>query len=772
MTLDRPRSNGACARHALLALLLAAGSACQRIYEDDSSDGGGGGSGGGGRTALEVDFALRTDLTLGSGALGDVLHADLDRDGIEDLIEADFGGEAVTFARGQRDGSFTTLERLATAGHAAHLAAADLDGDGTTDVAVASSAWIDGAAQAVQVFLQGPTPFTFAPLPSLALGSEPKDLCAAPLSGRAGDSGPAELFVALRDEQRVLRLALDAGALVAGGALDSTNLGLGSPASVTVIDARGDGWLDLVVGEENPGFDRVLEYPRDGGGFLPAALLLAPLARPGVRAAGDVDGNGFEDLAIAQLGADQAWLLAGDATGLTDAHAIDFGGATSALVFADLDGDGRAEAMATLFEQDALAVRRGLAPFDWAEAEHYDVGPGPRALAALSLPGDAYADLVCANAQDVALLFGLGNGRFRGATGAATGGAPVRVATADLDGDGDADAVALTRHPSALVFLENAGGRLAAVSSFTLASASASPDDGGALALADLDGDGDVDVLVPVPELDELCLFRNEGGPASFLAPAAPDVIAVGPAPTGLALGDLDGDGRIDAVVSSASEKSLRVLFGRDGGTFVARAPQTFEFAPLELVCADFDRDGSADVAASVAGDTMRAVALFGGDGRGGLRLDSIAPLSARAGGLALGDLDEDGRTDLVVGALPTLTSELAVLVNRGALSFDERPLTISPGPGTPLVADADEDGHLDLVVLTSAGELALVRGDGRGGFVDEPRVPGATPCPAGTVAAALADLDGDHLPELLMVTPAAPFVWSAHNLSREAPSR
>jgi hypothetical protein len=634
---------------------------------------------------------------------------------------------------------------------------------------VASGDWIDGAAQAVQVFLQGPLPFEFGTVRTFALDTDPKDLCIAPLSGVAGDAGPGELFVALRDDQRVLRLVLAGAALVENGALDSSALGGGGPYSVTVLDVGGDGLLDLVVGEDNPGFDRVLEYARTPAGFLAPTLLLAAVSKPIVKRTGDMDANGFEDLAIAQFEDHDVLLLAGDAAGLSTLHALDFGGVTTSLLFEDLDGDGLAEVMATLFQQESLQVRRGLAPFAWDEPVHYNVGPGPRALGVLQFPGDGHKDLLCANAQDLSLLLGLGDGRFRGATGVATGALqPIRVQAADLDGDGDADAVAVAREQAALLFLENRGGRLESVLALPLEPTLLT--DAAGLALADADSDGDVDVLVTVTELGELRLYRNQGGPASFGPLLPSDVHALGTATLGLALGDLDDDGRLDVVVGRPADESLQVWLGQGGGAFAPAAPLALEWAPLELLCADLDGDGHLDVAATALLDVGQGLALLGGDGRGALRLNSTFPLSSRAGGLAAGDLDEDGRPDLVVGQFPTLTNELAVLLNRGALDFDARTFALSPGPGTPLVADADRDGHLDLFVLSTDGELALLRGDGRGGFVDEPRLRGETPCPDGTVSAALADLDGDQLPELLMVSPAAPFVWVAQNVSQELP--
>jgi len=744
-------------RAAALALLAALAGACHRDH---------GSSGSSSALGLEVDFALRTDLRLGSAFVGDVVHGDLDGDGLTDLVESNFGTRFVTIAFGLADGRFRTVYELPTLGHAFQLALGDLDGDGLLDVAVTNGSWTDGAPEGVQVFLQGPAPREFSSALTLPLAGGPKGLVALPADGLVGSSAPAELFVALRDAGRVQRLRVESGALLALEELEGAPLADFKPYSLAALDLGGDGWLDLVVGEDTGALDRLIELRRDATGFGAATALLADLLQPIVEATGDMDANGFTDLAIAQLGTHEVRLLPGTSAGLAAGVALDLGGETTSLLFEDLDGDGLSELVATLFLQQSLQVRRGLAPFAWDEPVHYNVGTAPRALAVLTLPGDSEKDLLCANAQDLSLLLGRGDGSFRGATGVPTGAErPIFVATADLDGDGDEDALAITRYQASLVFLENVDGVL--VTAGELPVAPSSKEDA-YLALADVDQDGDVDALVPAYGTDELLIFRNQGGPAHFAAPGAGDRLVVGAGPFGLDSGDFDGDGRTDLVVGLAEAEALVVLRGTAGGGLAAGAPLALPFEPVNLLCADFDSDGHVDLALTGRTTSGNLLAVLGGDGAGGFTLASSFELEARAAGLSLGDLDEDDALDLVVGSFALDEDALTVLLNRGALQFDVVRVPLAGGPGTPLAADADQDGHLDVVALTTGGELFFARGNGTGGFASA-RLPGSSPAPEGTLSAAFADLDGDRLPELLMVTPEAPFVWIARNTSTEA---
>jgi len=415
--------------------------------------------------------------------------------------------------------------------------------------------------------------------------------------------------------------------------------------------------------------------------------------------------------------------------------------------------------VATVFLQQSVQVKRALAPFVWDDSVHYNVGLAPRAIGVLALPGDGVPDLLCANAQDLSLLVGTGGGAFRGARGVPLGAAPTALATGDLDGDGDADAAVLTRAMT-LVLLEN---RLGALAPWRVLDLGGAPrGEPGDLVLGDLDGDGDADLVVSLSEEDELRLFRNDGGRFG-----APEILAAGPRPMGVALGDFDRDGRTDIAVANAGAHTIGLWHGAAGG-FAELPAVGLPAEPLDLLCADLDRDGRPELAATARLASGQHALLVLAGKSAAFELVHSLPIPDVAGTLALGDLDEDGRPDLVLGQRDLATDELVLLRNEGKLAFAEQTLALSSGPGTPLVADVDEDGHPDLVVLTTEGELALVLGDGSGELRAPPRARGALSSPEGTLAAALADIDGDRLPELLMISPQAPFVWVAHNTSVE----
>ena len=761
-------------RAAVPLLLLVALTACHDSGGSVTIGGGGGGPGG---PRLIVDFGLRTDLLLGLAFLGDLRHADLDGDGIEDLVETNFLPQFVTIALGNIDGTFTTIAQLATVGHGLRLDLGDVDGDGMLDIAVASQEYQGSGAATVEVFLQGPNPGEFsAPAITLGLAADPLDITCAPITGITGDPGPVELFLALESAREVARVSLDAGGnLVQTGSLDSSATGVtGGPISVAIVDLGADGLLDLVVGEENlPGGlpDRVIQYARTAAGFQGAAEVTSPTFFPLVDNAGDVDGNGYDDVAVAQAGANEVLLLMGDGAGLTQMVSIDFGAPTTSLIFPDLDGDGLAEAVGTTLYQNSVQVHVGTGPMLWDPPVHYNVGPVPRAIDTLLLPGDPIPDLLCGNAQDLSIMIGLGAADFRAARGYDTLSRQgvSEVQTADLDNDGDADAVTISRDHRSVSFLEGLGdGRFQ--TAVVLPLMPTALDKPGHVIIVDLDVDGNLDVLTSVVELDEVRLYRGDGTVGGFTDPLPVDVFPVGSEPLGIATADLNGDTQPDLLVCNSGDGTIQTLLNVGGGVLAPQPAMPLSFAPEGVLLAELDGDGDIDavIFGSSAGGYLTAI--LEGDGMGGFTQRTTYPLNGPSDNMTMGDLNEDGRLDVVVGQTDSTLDVLFVLTNQGGFAFDSQPVQVAPGPATVVVADLNNDGDLDLLVATTPGELKMLFGDGSGTFPAVVPGPGELPVPHQTLAMSYVDLNGDLLEDLVMVSIQTPFVWVAFNTSLPQP--
>jgi hypothetical protein len=192
-----------------------------------------------------------------------------------------------------------------------------------------------------------------------------------------------------------------------------------------------------------------------------------------------------------------------------------------------------------------------------------------------------------------------------------------------------------------------------------------------AAALGDLDGDGDLDVFAAVlaPRLGggsghpDLVLLND--GQANFTDSGQ----RLGDrSSTAVALGDLDGDGDLDALIGSSLDSLIWInQGGAQGGT----AGQ-FELSEGVLASGETthvfldDLDGDGDLDALIAG--TRQARIWWNDGQGYFSRDrrQIFRFSPRYG-LAVGDFNGDGRPDIFVGAY---NDAYSLWLNRGDGTF------------------------------------------------------------------------------------------------------
>jgi hypothetical protein len=730
------------------------------------------------------DFELRRDVRLHLGGLADALAQDLNGDGILDIVETDFYEGLVTVGMGNGDGTFTTVSNIPTPGFPTKLTTGDLDGDGLVDIGVlvddriGATTWVcDTCNGPSLLLLQQDAGGFFSETARLDLPDAAFDLEAAPLTGTGRD----ELVTTLPDAGETWVVAL-----VAPGVLDLVETLVpasdgGKPLTAAAIDENNDGLLDIIVGEYQvpDEADRVVVYhaalpsgpaPVHVYGGIVHPYLNLPL----VRNAGDVDGDGRDDLSIAQFGSTWAALMPGSVTGIETQVLIGFGTAQTDVLFTDVDGDGTKDAIASLFDQGALAVVPGTGPFQFStdDTRWFNVGALPRGAQTPDFFGDGVPDLFCANQGDLSILYALGDGDFRAAEGTPLGELPAFMACTDMDGDGHLDVASIDMQQRQIVFLRGAGdGSFTEAGKFPLQPTVSQAR--GTIVMGDFDRDGRQDLATTLFETGEVQVLRN-AGTMPFVESGADSRTAVGLGPVGLDVADVDGDGSLDMAVAVSGDNAVRVLIGDGDMGFSARTPIDLGVRPIAVCLEDLDADGNLDLIAT-AGDVEgvnAAVVIYAGDGAGDFTLRAAIPLTDLSAVISAGDLDGDGLLDLALGQSTEDVDEVFVLNNRGAFDFDVQVLTVGQNPGALEFADVNRDGSLDLLVPVGIGELRIAVGDGQGSFTEiMPLTDGALPVPYGTMATCFEDVDEDGLPDLLMISSESPYLWVGRNASLPVPA-
>jgi len=216
------------------------------------------------------------------------------------------------------------------------------------------------------------------------------------------------------------------------------NFGAGQlPMYAVAGDFNGDGHIDLAVTNFGGGNVSILLGNRDGT-FGPPNF--AAGRSPEYIAMADLNGDGKLDLAVGDSSAGTVLVLFGNGDGkFKTATALSTGGAnTSGIAIADFNGDGKPDIVAADSATSKVTVLLGNGKGSFQSAITSPVGnglvSGPFALATGDLNGDGKLDVavVASSLQDVALLPGLGNGKFGTATFLGADAAPAGIAATQL----------------------------------------------------------------------------------------------------------------------------------------------------------------------------------------------------------------------------------------------------------------------------------------------------------------------------------------------------
>ena len=346
----------------------------------------------------------------------------------------------------------------------------------------------------------------------------------------------------------------------------------GPPAQVAVGDMDGDGRLDILLTSQSNGAAtvtwqvNVLLNKGDGTFAAPVSYPVSGVDTPYI-AVGDLNGDGKADVAITNPGGDVGFvsvdvlLNQGDGTLGSPSH-NSVPGTLQGLVIADIDGDGRNDLVAAFNSSPinagvAVLLNRGGGAFGVART--YFAGTYLSGLVAGDLNHDGRIDLALVNYDsevpgvngNLDVLLNQGGGNFAPAVSFPAGQYLMAVAEADLNGDGQPDLAVLDSNSEVSVLLNEGTGSFVGPLRYSAQHAC------NAFALGDVTGDGRIDIVGSVPLIREfvgwtfgdVSVMVNGGGGIFNRLVDIPDE----PIEGSIALGDFNGDGKLDVVAANHS---------------------------------------------------------------------------------------------------------------------------------------------------------------------------------------------------------------------------
>jgi hypothetical protein len=442
----------------------------------------------------------------------------------------------------------------------------------------------------------------------------------------------------------------------------------------------------------------------------------------------------------------------------------DVRGSTSVVVVADVNNDGRPDLIIGNEDDgysNQLLMNQGNGVFKEVDGVLPNENWSTSAIGVGDMNNDGFPDLIIGNDEEIKLLLNQGNGTFENAPGAIIAGGSLstsRIAIADVNSDGFLDVILkvggdlhVLSNQGDSTFVEVTADAISADTSFTTS-----------IAVADVNGDDHTDIILGNYYKPTKVLLNQGDGTFVELEGSIPITPVSSDRTNAIAVADLDGDGDIDLVIANVNrEDPIQILLNQGNGTFEEEdvvIPFGVKFIPMALAVADMDGDGQLDILIGTGLDNPNY--LVQNQGSGSFRIVEGAFDEAEDDkstfSIAVSDVNGDGRVDVIIGTSNNEyydTAHIQVLLNKEVIKYLEAWDAI---PGGDLfrtvaiaVADLDGDGLPDLVVGKDEqpNQVLLNQGDGTFQEVLSDVSSGDTK----TAAVAVGDLNGDGLLDIVI---------------------
>jgi 6-phosphogluconolactonase (cycloisomerase 2 family) len=670
---------------------------------------------------------------------------DLSGDGKKDLACSNKGDDNIILYHQQQDGTLALHSPLDASSEPFSIAIADLNGDASPDLVCANY-----KSDNISIYYQQPDGKLELQF-SLATGASPISVAIGDLNG---DASPDLACANWSDDNITVYLQEEDGTFSLQPPLDASNM----PRSVAIGDLNGDASPDLACANYNG--RNITLYLQQADGTLqpsPQSPLDAGIL-PYAAGIGDLNGDGLYDLACVDYLGKTIFVYLQDATShmLSLSTQLSCADEPESLTIGDLNGDGRMDlAFATTGNSIILYLQQEDGTLAEIPQSPAPVGTRPSSLAIGDLNGDGSMDIASANqfGNDITLYLQQPDGKLELSPQSPIPAElkPDPAAIGDLNGDGRMDIAFQTHEQTIAVYHQQADG--------ILGPSLQSPLDATrfiqALAIGDLNGDGKMDLACAIANdyynRKYIYYYTQVNGTLTLQPP-----LDTSDNPTSIALGDLDGDGKLDLACANRDSDNITVYLQRSTGLEL-QPPLDTTRTPNSVAIGDLNGDGRDDLAC--ANMEAHQITIFLQDPISGalveppqspLDVSGIRPIS-----VAIGDLNGDGRQDLACANYNTRNINVFYQQEDGTLPTVPQ-LSLATGyfpdsvfPHSVAIGDLNGDGRMDLACANKGNNNITVFLQQEGGTLSEPAwSPLAVDIEPHEIA--IGDLNGDGIMDLV----------------------